>query len=249
MTFTTGNVTISLPMGKAVGGTTVVSSGTCFRAPEWILAKWGAEYGVGGTDADSMAPYFAQAEEILNVTPVPDEVLGTNGETLKRGAEALGWSSGPIPRNIRGCHGSGECAFGCPRDAKQSMQLSYLPMAVAAGARIYAPCRGRRGRAAGRRGTGGGGALPGPPAGRGAGRGGDGRHPRGGLRPRPGGEAYVFQKQGKEGAPPHGRGDQDGRRGLLRRRRRGVLSHPPRPLRDALGGGGAPDQLRQGQAE
>jgi choline dehydrogenase-like flavoprotein len=154
LTFTTGNVTISLPMGKAVGGTTVVNSGTCFRAPEWILAKWGREYGVRGTDAEAMDPYFAQAEEILGVTPVPDEVLGTNGETLRRGAQTLGWSSGPIPRNIRGCHGSGECAFGCPRDAKQSMQLSYLPMAIKAGARIYAHSRVRRVRHDGIRATG-----------------------------------------------------------------------------------------------
>ena len=154
LTFTTGNVTISLPMGKAVGGTTVVNSGTCFRAPDWILEKWGREQGVKDTDPETMAPYFAQAEEILNVIPVPDEVLGKNGETLKRGAEALGWSSGPIPRNIRGCHGSGECAFGCPRDAKQSMQLSYLPLAVEAGARIYAHCRVRRVRHDGVRATG-----------------------------------------------------------------------------------------------
>jgi choline dehydrogenase-like flavoprotein len=154
LTFTTGNVTISLPMGKAVGGTTVVNSGTCFRAPAWILEKWGREYAVKDTDPETMAPYFAQAEEILGVMPVPEEVLGKNGEMLRRGAETLGWSSGPIPRNIRGCHGSGECAFGCPRDAKQSMQLTYLPMAVEAGARIFAHCRVRRVRHDGIRATG-----------------------------------------------------------------------------------------------
>ena len=154
LTFTTGNVTISLPMGKAVGGTTVVNSGTCFRAPEWILDKWSRELGVRDTDAETMDPYFAQVEEILNVTPVPDEVLGANGATLRRGAEALGWKGGPIPRNIRGCHGSGQCAFGCPRDAKQAMQLSYLPMAVRRGARIYSSCRVERVRTDGIRATG-----------------------------------------------------------------------------------------------
>ena len=154
LTFTTGNVTISLPMGKAVGGTTVVNSGTCFRAPEWILEKWTRDHGVRDTDAETMDAYFAQAEEILNVTPVPDEVLGNNGRMLRKGAEALGWSSGPIPRNIRDCHGSGQCAFGCPRDAKQSMQLSYLPMAVKQGARIFSHCRVRKVRHDGVRATG-----------------------------------------------------------------------------------------------
>ena len=154
LTFTAGNVTISLPMGKAVGGTTVVNSGTCFRAPEWILDKWSRELGVKDTDPSTMEPYFAQVEEILNVTPVPDEVLGNNGGVLRDGAQTLGWKGGPIPRNIRGCHGSGQCAFGCPRDAKQSMQLSYLPMAVRRGARIYAGCRVEKVRTDGVRATG-----------------------------------------------------------------------------------------------
>ncbi len=154
LTFTAGNVTISLPMGKAVGGTTVVNSGTCFRTPDWILDKWTREMGVKDTDPETMAPLFAQVEEILNVTPVPDEVLGANGETLRRGAQALGWKGGPIPRNIRGCHGSGQCAFGCPRDAKQAMHLSYLPMAVRRGARIYSSCRVEKVRTDGVRATG-----------------------------------------------------------------------------------------------
>lgn len=154
LTFTVGNVTISLPMGKAVGGTTVVNSGTCFRAPEWILDNWTREMGVRDTDAETMDPYFARVEEILNVTPVPEEVLGANGATLRRGAEALGWTGGPIPRNIRGCHGSGQCAFGCPRDAKQAMHLSYLPMAVRRGTRIYSGCRVDRVRSDGVRATG-----------------------------------------------------------------------------------------------
>jgi choline dehydrogenase-like flavoprotein len=138
LTFTAGNVTISLPLGRAVGGTTVVNSGTCFRTPDWVLESWGRDHGVRDTDAQTMSPYFSQAEEVLNVTPVPDEVLGGNGAKLRDGAKAMGWSSGPIPRNIRDCHGSGQCAFGCPRDAKQAMQLSYLPMAGRLGARIFA---------------------------------------------------------------------------------------------------------------
>jgi choline dehydrogenase-like flavoprotein len=154
LTFTAGNVTISLPMGRAVGGTTVINSGTCFRTPSWVLDSWGRDHNVRDSDPDTMAPYFDQAEEILNVTPVPDEILGRNGEKLREGARALGWSSGPIPRNIRDCHGSGECAFGCPRDAKQAMQLSYLPMAVAKGVRILSNTRVEKIRHDGVRATG-----------------------------------------------------------------------------------------------
>jgi len=38
----------------------------------------------------------------------------------------------------------GQCAFGCPYDAKQAMHLSNLPVAVQAGARIYASCKVER---------------------------------------------------------------------------------------------------------
>jgi choline dehydrogenase-like flavoprotein len=153
LTFTLGNPVISLPMGRAVGGTTVVNSGTCFRTPDAVLASWAAS-GIPEVGAEAMAPWFDTVEDVLGVQPVPEKVLGANGEVMRRGAEQLGLSGGPIRRNIRGCHGHGVCAFGCPVDAKQAMHLSYLPRATAAGARIFSGARVRKirleaGRAAG----------------------------------------------------------------------------------------------------
>src|SRR5437016_1942014 len=86
--------------------------------------------------------------------PVPWEIIGRNAEVFDRGVRALGLGGEPIRRNIVGCRGCGECAFGCPSDAKQAMHLTYLPAACAAGARLYARCRVERmrierGRAAG----------------------------------------------------------------------------------------------------
>jgi len=143
LTFTMGSPVISLPMGRVVGGTTVVNSGTCFRTPDDVLTAW-TKSGIPGVDPDDMAPWFDTVEDVLGVQPVPDAVLGANGEVFRRGAEALGWSGGPIPRNIRGCHGHGQCAFGCPVDAKQAMHVSYLPRAVGAGAAIFAHVRAGR---------------------------------------------------------------------------------------------------------
>jgi choline dehydrogenase-like flavoprotein len=57
---------------------------------------------------------------------------------------ALGLDGAPLRRNIVGCHGCGQCAFGCPSDAKQAMHLTYLPAACHAGARLYARCRVER---------------------------------------------------------------------------------------------------------
>ncbi|MBI2059482.1 MAG: GMC family oxidoreductase [Nitrospirae bacterium] len=141
-TTTFGTPPILLPMGCAVGGTTVVNSGTCFRTPEPVLAEWAGERGIAGMDPEAMSPLFDRVERILNIQPVGDEIMSRNGEVLKRGAEALGISDhGPIRRPVRDCHGSGECAFGCPTDAKQAMHLSYLPLAVEKGAVIVARCR------------------------------------------------------------------------------------------------------------
>ena len=142
LTFAMGSPMISLPMGRVVGGTTTVNSGTCFRTPEDVLVDW-QRRGVTGVSPETMAPIFDEVEEVLGVQPVPEEVLGANGSVARRGAEALGWSGGPIRRNIRACHGHGTCGFGCPVDAKQAMHVSYLPRAVAAGAEIVAHARAR----------------------------------------------------------------------------------------------------------
>ena len=153
LTFTLGTPVMSLPMGCAVGGTTVVNSGTCFRTPDSVLASWAAS-GITAIDPDAMAPWFDSIENVLGVQPVPEAVLGANGDVMRRGAQALGLSGGPIRRNIRGCHGHGVCAFVCPVDAKQAMHVSYLPRASAAGALIYCGVKVRSirlvsGRAAG----------------------------------------------------------------------------------------------------
>jgi choline dehydrogenase-like flavoprotein len=141
MTQVLGRPPIPLPLGKVVGGTTVVNSGTCFRAPERVLRQWASEFGVAGASSDELAEHYDPIEEFLNVRPVPWELLGPNGMVAHRGATALGLSGGPLLRNIKDCHGCGQCAFGCPTNAKQAMHVSYLPRAVKAGARVFARCR------------------------------------------------------------------------------------------------------------
>lgn len=136
-----GRPPIPLPLGRVVGGTTVVNSGTCFRAPDRVLGRWAREFDVAGARPDELAPHYAEIEEFLNVRPVPWDLLGANGMAAHKGAVALGYSGGPLLRNIADCHGCGQCAFGCPTDAKQAMHVSFLPRAARAGARIYSRCR------------------------------------------------------------------------------------------------------------
>ncbi|TMB57610.1 MAG: FAD-binding protein, partial [Deltaproteobacteria bacterium] len=110
-----GRPTIPIPLGRCVGGTTTINSGTCYRAPDYVLDEWAERYGVRGAREADLRPYFERVEQELNVHPVPDETYGRNSSLFERGAAALGYAGARIPRNERGCLGTGVCAFGCPQ--------------------------------------------------------------------------------------------------------------------------------------
>jgi choline dehydrogenase-like flavoprotein len=141
---TVGNVPIVLPLGQTVGGTTTVNSGTCFRTPDSVLERWRSEFGLTQLTPTTLDPFFRRVERILNVSQVPAELAGKNALVVKRGADALGWSGDFIYRNVRGCVGSGVCAFGCPTSAKQSTNLTYVPRAWEAGATTFTGTRAER---------------------------------------------------------------------------------------------------------
>ncbi|MFO0606914.1 MAG: GMC family oxidoreductase [Polyangiales bacterium] len=129
-----GNTFVALPTGVTVGGSTTVNSGTCLRPPWEVLRRWRFEDGLTELDPAQMEPYFAKVEAMLEVGLPSPASLGGCARVVARGAEALGWSHGPLTRNASGCDGQGLCCFGCPTDAKRSTNVSYLPAAMRAGA-------------------------------------------------------------------------------------------------------------------
>jgi choline dehydrogenase-like flavoprotein len=135
MTIAAGKPAIPVPVGRTVGGTTVINSGTCFRAPEEVLTEWRDE-GIGW--AMELDPLYEAAEGVLAVTPLDPERMGRNGQLCMEGAAALGASGGPISRNAGACVQCSSCPLGCRIDAKRAAHVSYLPRAVAAGARVRA---------------------------------------------------------------------------------------------------------------
>lgn len=140
MTFTIGNQSILLPQGKCVGGSTVINSGTALRATADAVARWrdwGLERFVGNLER-----YYGHLEHGLNV--IPTRTPGKNSAIFQRGAEKLGWKAGPLTRFERDCRGAGRCFLGCPNDAKQAMNVSFVPEALRAGARIFVETRARR---------------------------------------------------------------------------------------------------------
>jgi choline dehydrogenase-like flavoprotein len=139
-----GRPSVVLPVGRAVGGTTVVNSGTCYRPPLAVQRRWRDEFGFGLADPDRLANHLDDVEHTLRVAPVPLQIMGRNGRLLLDAAHKLGWRAAAIPRNAPGCEGCCQCAIGCPRNAKFGVHLNALPQACTAGARIISQARAER---------------------------------------------------------------------------------------------------------
>ncbi len=135
-----GNLVTPTMQAIVLGGGSVINSAICARPPAWIFDKWGERTGTTLT-LDELAPHFDRVEAQLGVAPTPDEVQGERNQRFRQGCEALGMSCEPTWRNVRGCRGSGECFTGCRNGAKKSVDISYVPAAIRAGARVYTGIR------------------------------------------------------------------------------------------------------------
>ncbi len=141
LTVSVGNTVIPVPLGRTVGGTTTINSGTCYRTPESVLRRWQLELGLHELRPGSLDPYFERVEKAIEVEPARPETLGGVARVIARGCEALGYEHAPLQRNAPGCDAQGVCCFGCPTDAKRSTNVSYVPQALAHGAMVYCNAR------------------------------------------------------------------------------------------------------------
>jgi choline dehydrogenase-like flavoprotein len=121
----------------ALGGGSLVNSAICVRPPDSVFTRWATNLELERTDRENLDPHFDAISEFLGIAPTPEEVQGRRNLLFRDGCDALGIGSEPIERNVRGCRGSGECFTGCRSRAKQSMDISYVPSALRAGARVF----------------------------------------------------------------------------------------------------------------
>src|SRR5207247_2186209 len=135
-TFALGNAAIFLPVGKSVGGSTTINSGTCYRPPARVLASWRDKLGLADFTPEMMEPYLDKVETTLGVATAEARYLGGVARMIAKGCDALGYKHRPLRRNAPGCDGQGVCCFGCPTDAKSSTNVSYVPLALKAGATL-----------------------------------------------------------------------------------------------------------------
>jgi choline dehydrogenase-like flavoprotein len=127
-----------MPTMQAIclGGGSLVNSAICPRAPDFVLDDWCSEYELERTTRKDLDPHYDAVAEFAGIAPTPENVQGRRNLLFRDACDALGYSSEPISRNVRGCRGSGECFTGCRSRAKQSMDLSYIPDAIRRGTRV-----------------------------------------------------------------------------------------------------------------
>ena len=143
---TTGPERMPVLQGRGVGGSSVVNSAIAWRAPDDVLADWQRrDSGLAQTlSAERLARAYDAVEAGLGWQATPPSAFGANNVLMAQAAQALGLAAAPTRRYTRDCEGLGRCMEGCPRGHKLAMNVTLLPQAQAAGARLFADCQVRR---------------------------------------------------------------------------------------------------------
>jgi len=136
-----GRPSVLYAEGRCVGGSTVVNGGMSWRTPARVLQRWAERDGLPGIGERDLDPYFAAIESRLSVSEQDPETIGRDSELFRDAARARGWAVVPNRRNQLHCAGTSNCSSGCPTGAKQSMLVTSVPRALAAGARLFADVR------------------------------------------------------------------------------------------------------------
>lgn len=146
--------------GRGVGGSTVHFSMVTPRfRPEWFKSRsllgYGADWPVNWNE---MKHYYEEVEDALKISgptrypwgpsrgayPYRAHEINAAGQVLARGCEAMevDWAATPLatlsaPRGLaHPCVYRGFCVVGCSTNAKQSVLVTWIPRAIAAGAEI-----------------------------------------------------------------------------------------------------------------
>ncbi|MBI4705611.1 MAG: FAD-dependent oxidoreductase [Deltaproteobacteria bacterium] len=145
LSFGFGNAGFPLWSGRAVGGTTVINSGTCLRASARVLAQWRERFGLPAEFSErGLGPYYERVEAMLQVALADPKHVGKIGEIVARGAARLGYRHSVLRRNAPDCDAQGVCCMGCPTGAKRSTDVSYVPAALERGAQLVTAARAKR---------------------------------------------------------------------------------------------------------
>ena len=137
---------IVISQGKGVGGSTVHNLCYAVRPPQALLYRW---------QVPEIWPLYNQVEQTLGVTQMQETDVNRLNAIIRHGCEAMRWRGGLQRHNRGDCSTCGvQCLFGCPVSkapqsdlggtGKQSMAVTYIPLALAAGAKLYSDCAAQK---------------------------------------------------------------------------------------------------------
>jgi choline dehydrogenase-like flavoprotein len=130
VTVALGRPSIAYTEGCCAGGGTEINSGLYRRPSEETLDRWRRATSIVDFDDDAFFATCDEIEHALSVQTVPGQYTAASTK-LRDGAETLGWRHDEIPRWMTYPHGHDATA-----GERQSMTRTFLPRALAAGARM-----------------------------------------------------------------------------------------------------------------
>lgn len=120
-----GRALVPVPIGRAVGGTTKINSGTCLRPPRAMTRRWAEA--VPGFDDERFAEYVERAWSALGARRATPGTTSASSRLFLAGLQALRIPGGHLlDRAAHECSGAGRCCFVCPSGAKRSADVAFL---------------------------------------------------------------------------------------------------------------------------
>ena len=152
---------IGLNSGWGTGGSAIHHYAVWLRMHESDFQTW-SRFGVGADwplGYDELRPYYDRVQAEVGLSgdaeqevwrpagdayPLPPLPLFAQGELIRKSFDAIGIRTAPVPMAIlsqpyagrNACISDGWCDAGCPIGALANPLVTYLPRAIAAGARI-----------------------------------------------------------------------------------------------------------------
>lgn len=134
-------------VGNGLGGGSLINAAVMERptADAFDRSRW-----PDGIDRDSLDCHYARAEAMLGIAQIPNEVpklasLLAAGRRLGAEDSRKAWAAVAFEDDVRSAAGvamraclqCGDCVSGCNHRAKQSLDVNYLALARANGARLF----------------------------------------------------------------------------------------------------------------
>ncbi|MDX2168505.1 MAG: GMC family oxidoreductase [Deltaproteobacteria bacterium] len=145
----TKDARIGLLRPKVVGGGSVVNQALLDRFDADALDSWRERSGIDYLSRAGLDPWYEAVEQNVSITTVPEQYANGNAEVFKRGFAANGYRCAPLVRGQRDCRFADgncciECLMGCRIESKQSMPVTQLRRARAAGLEVVAEFEAQR---------------------------------------------------------------------------------------------------------